>query len=45
MKIDVSPFRVGEGEDVSLAERPTLADPFYIQSRTTRIYSPTTSTP
>ena len=29
MKIDVTPFRVGEGEKVSLAERPTLVDPFY----------------
>ncbi len=29
MKIDVTPFRVGEGEKVALAERPTLVDPFY----------------
>jgi polyphosphate kinase 2 (PPK2 family) len=29
MKINIDDFRVGEGKDVDLEERPTLAKPFY----------------
>ncbi len=29
MQIDVSAFRVDQGEDVSLDQRPTEVDPFY----------------